>query len=123
MSASHKILGLSPRELAGDLSPTQFELLVQAYITGHLGNSDLPSSAERYGMVIALEGKLDKSGKVSEWEWRIRDALKSDWAKAEIFAGIPQEFQRRKTFEAASKLLMIEGAAPIDSDPIDSIPF
>ena len=121
MSASHKILGLSPRELAGDLSPTQFELLVREYIAGRRKQWGLPSGDEAYGMRLELEAKISCAGQWEEWTWKLRDTFNSNWVVAEGFAGMPQEFERRKAFERASRTLLIESEA---SPPIgDEIPF
>src|SRR6202012_3444027 len=112
---------LSPRELAGDLSPTQFELLVREYIAGHLKRWGLPSQDEAYGMRLELEAKISSAGQWEEWTWKLRDTFNSNWVVAEGFAGMPQEFERRKAFERASRTLLIESEG--EASDIDSIPF
>lgn len=125
MSPSSQIFGLSPSDLAKELSPTQFEFLLQAYIRGHALRNGLDAKRSCQFMLMAV---LEKGETFSTWEWQVGSTYSEANTKGELLEPCMGEQARRLGFAKANKLSLIEGpgggAEPAPPPIIDDqIPF
>lgn len=120
------LFGLTPEQIALELSPVQFERIVQSYLAGHMTRAGLGKS-KNGGDLPGVHLFADyQSGQWTKWKWTIGwDGAQE--TKGEIFAPCCSEHARRLGFTQACKLLQIDGPeAPgshLSGDPVDDIPF
>lgn len=120
------LFGLTPSQIAQELSPVQFEQLVQAYLAGQMRSAGL-GKKDGHLPSISLYA-THNSSQWTSWDWELGWASSGPKTKGEIFAMCDQEHGRRLGFDQQCKLLQIEhqhddNLTPIGPEIGDEIPF
>ena len=95
---------INPKELAASLTPTQFELLVRAYIAEQLTRLE-----ENPGNVMFwLDLGYGKTAEPKNGHWQLGVSTNKPLTRGEVLADVVIEQNRRNNFDKSCKLALIE---------------